>query len=402
MARIVLSTIGTNGDYLAFAGLGQALCARGHDVVVAVNRAAHRIFKDAGLAVAPCGLTYGEDQARAHPELFDQWDPMPGDKRGRLLREIFDLERNYKELLSACEGADLLVAVSLQLAAPRVHDTLSIPWVAVSLLPADLLHETREEELPPPARPAAVPRFAKVGLTEPLPGNQFFLEYLRAPRTLLASSLHYSQPRLECYPSFRMTGFWFYEGADQRAWQPTPEVEAFTADRPGPIALSFGSLPVSNASEVVAIHARAAKEIGLKLLVQRGWARLDLSAMPSGISERDVLITGPLPHDWLLKRSSAIVHHGGIGTTARAIRNNCPMVIEPYGRDQFFNAWRVTSLGVGMALHPHKLTADGLARALERVLSPRFTERVGEVGELLRSEDGYAAACHEIEEFIDR
>src|SRR5205085_7809441 len=101
MKRIVLSTVGTQGDYLAFVALGEALSGRGHSVVVAVNEAARPLFEAAGLEVVPCGMPYGGTQARAHAELFDQWEPRPGANQRRLLRHIFDLESNYKSLLRA-------------------------------------------------------------------------------------------------------------------------------------------------------------------------------------------------------------------------------------------------------------------------------------------------------------
>ncbi|HJQ37515.1 MAG TPA: glycosyltransferase [Thermoanaerobaculia bacterium] len=353
----MLSTAGTHGDYLAFAGLGRALVARGHDVVVAVNAAAHALFRDAGLAVVACGRPYGEEEARSHVQLFDEWNPLPKSERSRILREIFDREENDRDLAAACEGADLLVAISLQPAARRVHEELKIPWVAVSLLPAD---------------------FARGKPT-----------YARATRTLLASSRHYSEPKTN-FSSLRMTGFWF---PDRFHAAPPLEVESFLAAGDPPVVLSFGSLPVRNAREVVAIHARAARQIGLRLLVQRGWANLDLE-------EEGVLVTGALSHDWLFPRSAAVIHHAGAGVTARAIRHACPMVVEPYGRDQFFNAWRTTHLGIGVTMHPHRLTVDGLSRALDRAMSAPFTTRLAALSELIRAEDGYGIACDEIDDLI--
>ena len=43
----------------------------------------------------------------------------------------------------------------------------------------------------------------------------------------------------------------------------------------------------------------------------------------------------------LLPRCAALVHHGGIGTTAEALRAGVPQVIVPLAYDQFDNAARV-------------------------------------------------------------
>lgn len=400
MKRIVLSTVGTQGDYLAFVALGEALSARGHSVVVAVNEAARPLFEAAGLEVMSCGPPYGDIQARAHADIFDQWTPRRGANQRQTLRQIFDLESNYHGLLRACRGADLLVSISLQIAAPRVHDNLGIPWVAVSLLPGELAHQEPGGDTPPDAPPAVKLLPPKAGGLEPLPDKMFFLEYLRAQLILLASSPHYSAPRVELYPALKMTGFWFYDGVAQETWRPSKEVRDFLLTEPRPVVLSLGSLPVRDAAGVVAVHALAAKRSGMKLLVQRGWANLDASDLPEGVTRQDVLVTGNLPHDWLFANCSAVVHHGGIGTTVRAIRNDLPMIVEPYGRDQFFNAWRATALEVGVAMHPHKLTAEGLSRALEVTRGPRVRRRVNEVGDLIRAERGIELACTYIEEFL--
>lgn len=385
MSRIVLSTIGTNGDFVPFVALGRALSARGHDVVVAVNPAAIPLFEAAGLATAACGARYGAEEARSHRALFDEWRAAAPPRD--LIRRIFDLEDNYRALAGICRGADLLVSISLQLAAPRVHDALGIPWVAVSLLPGEI--GTRgaalRGRLPPPAD------------LSPLPGPWLFLEYLRAPRILLASSRHFHGDTVSGFDGLRETGFWFDD--EPASWRPPAEVERFIREGPPPIVLSFGSLPVEDASRIVSLHLDAARALGMRLLVQRGWGDL---AGGNGLESggNDVLFADHLPHDWLFPRSTAIAHHGGIGVTARALRHGVPMVVEPHGRDQFFNAWRIVALGVGVAMHPHELTVRSLGQAFERLAADRIQRRVAELSQQLGEERGIDRACDLIEDYL--
>ena len=77
----------------------------------------------------------------------------------------------------------------------------------------------------------------------------------------------------------------------------------------------------------------------------------------------------------LLPRSAALVHHGGIGTTAEALRAGVPQVIVPLAYDQFDNAARVTALGAGASVaggaagaRPRKLAA-----VLRRLLASEAT-----------------------------
>jgi len=56
---------------------------------------------------------------------------------------------------------------------------------------------------------------------------------------------------------------------------------------------------------------------------------------------------GYIPYDWLFKRSTAVIHHGGAGTTGKALRAGIPNIILPFTSDQPFWGRRVYKLGAG-------------------------------------------------------
>jgi UDP:flavonoid glycosyltransferase YjiC (YdhE family) len=94
-----------------------------------------------------------------------------------------------------------------------------------------------------------------------------------------------------------------------------------------------------------------------------------------------------------------VIHHGGIGTTAQALRCGRPALVEPHGNDQFYNAGRVTALEVGAAVDHRALTSENLADALgEHVLHPSVRRRAETLGAKIRAEDGLAVACDLIEQ----
>src|SRR5262249_51220778 len=149
----------------------------------------------------------------------------------------------------------------------------------------------------------------------------------------------------------RMTGFWTDDAAFA-GWTPDDELARFLAAGPPPIVLTLSSLPVADPARVVTLHAEAAARLGVRLVIQQGWAGRKATNLPAGAAVRhdDLLFTGHVPHAWLFARCAAVIHHGGIGTTAQALRCGRPMLIEPYCNDQFFNAGRVADLGVGVAV----------------------------------------------------
>ena len=56
------------------------------------------------------------------------------------------------------------------------------------------------------------------------------------------------------------------------------------------------------------------------------------------------------PHNLVMPRASVIVHQGGVGTTAQALRAGRPTLVVPFGVDQPDNARRVVELGVGRTI----------------------------------------------------
>jgi UDP:flavonoid glycosyltransferase YjiC (YdhE family) len=285
-----------------------------------------------------------------------------------------------------------------------VHERLGTPWITVSLLPMEFPHAD-DPAGPIPERERRLwgelihlLNQVRSGLGFARLAAEEWRRYRFSDRLiLLASSRHFSQPLPDRFPQARVTGFWFDN--DPGDWSPGGELPGFLDVEPRPLILTFSSLPVQDAARVVALHAEAAARLGRRLLIQSGWARLDRPALSDRAMPEGVRFAGALPHAWLFPRAGAVIHHGGVGTTAQAMRCACPMLVEPYGNDQFFNARRVLALGVGAAMHPHKLTATGLTRVLdEKVLTADVRRRASELGARLRAEDGLAVACDLIEQ----
>jgi UDP:flavonoid glycosyltransferase YjiC (YdhE family) len=135
--------------------------------------------------------------------------------------------------------------------------------------------------------------------------------------------------------------------------------------------------------------------------VQRGWANFNESLIPEDIEPKSVMFLDFMPQDWLLSNVAAIIHHAGVGTIARALRHSCPMLVEPLGNDQFFNAKRILTLKVGTAVHPHKITPDGLAKILEaKVLTEEVKLNTQQLGKKICSENSLEKACTLMESWL--
>lgn len=130
----------------------------------------------------------------------------------------------------------------------------------------------------------------------------------------------------------------------------------------------------------------AVKKTGQRALVSKGWGGLGADALgvPDG-----VFMLGNVPHDWLFKHVSCVVHHGGAGTTAAGIALGKPTVIVPFFGDQTFWGAMVAKAGAGPPPIPHKhLTSDSLASAINKALKPTALQRAQELGAMISSEKG--------------
>ena len=112
-----------------------------------------------------------------------------------------------------------------------------------------------------------------------------------------------------------ISGFYFLNLASN--YQPDPELAEFLASGPPPVYIGFGSIVVEDPNAMTNMVFEAVKNAGQRALVSKGWGGLggDALGVPDGI-----FTLGNCPHDWLFKHVSAVVHHGGAGTTAAGVR----------------------------------------------------------------------------------
>jgi UDP:flavonoid glycosyltransferase YjiC (YdhE family) len=142
----------------------------------------------------------------------------------------------------------------------------------------------------------------------------------------------------------------------------------------------------------------AARALGRRalLLVGDNGAKLRTQGLADMIGVFDYA-----PHSFVMPRASVIVHQGGVGTTAQALRAGRPMLVVPFGQDQPDNARRCVELGVGRTISRKNYRRDAVASELSRLSSdPSYTSRAADVSSIIASEHGVATACDAIERVL--
>jgi UDP:flavonoid glycosyltransferase YjiC (YdhE family) len=184
-----------------------------------------------------------------------------------------------------------------------------------------------------------------------------------------------------------VTGYWFLDGASD--WRPPPHLRDFLCDGPPPVCVGFGSMTPRQAEFLTTTAIEAFKRAGQRGILLTGWGGIGQSDLPDTVLKIDAAT-----HAWLFPRMAAIVHHGGAGTTAEALRAGVPSIVTPFFADQPFWGQRVSELGVGPAPIPQKqLTAEKLADAVHiAVTDAGLRDRAAALGQKIRAEDGVARA----------
>ena len=184
------------------------------------------------------------------------------------------------------------------------------------------------------------------------------------------------------------------------SYKPDDDLQAFLDAGPPPIYIGFGSIVVDDPEALTQMIFEAVKKAGVRALVSKGWGNVGGSNPPD-----NVFLLGNVPHDWLFPRVSAVVHHGGAGTTAIGIALGKPTIIVPFFGDQPFWASMVYKAGAGPEPVPFKeLTADKLAENIKLALAPDVKERAHELSDKIKGEEGpkkAAEAFHSMPQMQD-
>jgi UDP-glucoronosyl and UDP-glucosyl transferase len=118
------------------------------------------------------------------------------------------------------------------------------------------------------------------------------------------------------------------------------------------------------------------------------------SAAQDGEIPKDVFLIGDIPHDWLFKQVSCVVHHGGAGTTAAGIAQGRPTVVIPFFGDQMFWGAMVAIAGAGPTPVPYKeLTSARLATAIMEALTSEALQKALELAASMSKERGAEAGA---------
>lgn len=185
-----------------------------------------------------------------------------------------------------------------------------------------------------------------------------------------------------------ISGFSFLNQAS--SYTPPEDLTAFLKAGPPPVYIGFGSIVVDHPEELTKLIFQAVRRAGVRALVSKGWGGLGGDEeVPEG-----VFLLGNVPHDWLFQYVSAVVHHGGAGTTAIGIAMGKPTVVVPFFGDQPFWGAMIYKAGAGPEPVPFKkMTEETLADSITIALGVDIQTAVQEMSKKIDNENGAEEAA---------
>src|SRR5271165_2943543 len=417
--RIVFSTFGTFGDVNPLIALALELKRRGHTPVLAAPAMFREKIEPLSIEFTPVRPDQDPNDKRMVEMI---WDIKKGTERG--LREFLfpAIRDSYQDLLEAVTargGADLLVTGELAYAGPIVADKTGIPWASYVLAPLSFFSGYDPPVLPPyptlskvpsivPRIGRLVPRFARVVTrkwSEPLyalrrelglpEGENPIFDAKHSPRLVLALfSQVLGDPQPDWPPNTLITGFAFYDG-DAGRTELESELKAFLAAGPPPLVFTLGSAAVMAAGDFYEQSAGAVEQLGQRAILLVG---NEPHNRPSRPLSKQICVASYAPFSKIFPRASAIIHQGGVGTTAQALKAGRPMLVMPYSHDQPDNARRVRHLGVARVIQRKDYHAETAAEKIRELLEDaKYSQRAAEVARVIAQEDGVATTCDALE-----
>jgi len=379
--KVLLAPLGSRGDVQPQLVLGEELSRRGHSVTVA----APPNFRSGAEARGFRFIPVGEDMNTillGHKLMTEQHPVVALPGQIRLLRE--HVARQVTDMFAAPHDADIVVAAGLSFAAKMVADELGVPYVFCCYTLSVMLSGAH----PPAVTPVfGLPRLANRALWSIITATFQLsvggkLNDLRSARGLAPDraawrAIHASEvmlaqdsvmgelpadapgnnvqlpafvPRAEDAAPFPDLLERFLRGAGDGSSGASPVVY-----------LGFGSMATVDRARIVRIAVELFEQHHARVILHSSHAEEAGVDLPPG-----VFSVGDVDHQSLFPRVDLIVHHGGAGTTATALRSGVPQLIVPHIVDQFFHGRRIAELSVGPAPVPKaSLTSTNIAQALK-------------------------------------
>ena len=421
--HLLITTFGSLGDLHPYLALALQWQKRGGRATIATSELYRAKIEAENVGFFPVrpDLPAPENSA---PMIERLMDTRHGTRR--LFQELMmpSLRDSYHDLYAACVQTkpDIFLSHPITFAAPIVAEQLDLCWASSVLSPLSLwshhdapllpgveganwarLHPILSRSLSFVAHHLTRSWFAPVEqLRRELKlsrGAHPLFGGVHSPQLLLALfSKTLARPQCDWPKPTRLCGFCFYDRHEEDATE-MAQLESWLDEGAPPIVFTLGSAAVYTARDFWLHSRRAARRLNRRavFLVGGGDAGNAFN-VPLHANE---YVAAYAPYSRLFSRAAVVVHQGGVGTTAQAMRAGVPQLVMPFSHDQPDNATRLQRMGVALTMQRASYNANSAAEMIRQLLSNSdYARRAQNISAQIRRENGPVTACDALEQLL--
>jgi UDP:flavonoid glycosyltransferase YjiC (YdhE family) len=411
--RVGLQGWGSEGDLRPLVALAARLRSRGHETRLVVTPVDGKDYRPLCESLGVPLKAVPEKMAVTLQQLVR--DARSADPT-KLITKVLDvtffpyLEEMYAASLDLCAASDVVVGgpTCWQLKAASLH--AGVPFVALDYVPGIVPSRRIPPAILPEWRWLARPAWALMGL-------MFDMAFREAPRKFFAAKglppIRHAIPDVLFSDHLNLhaasPSFWpaapdwseihcvcgeFFMPLEAEAWAPSRELRAFLDEGPAPVLMTLGSWEHMAPGPVRTLLVESARHSKMRTIIQT-------KTTDEEGRDGELYFLPWAPHRHLAPFCSAVVHHGGAGTTHMALRAGKPSVVLPFILEQRMWANRVERVGAGNWLSFWKATPQKVASRIQSVAASSSHQlRASQMATAMAGEDGTGVAATRLEGLV--
>lgn len=417
--RIAIFTLGSRGDVQPYVALAKAAILKGHSAVICTGKSFKYFIERNGVEfeeatsdlMAMLETEEGKmvfNNAMKHPIMTKHY-----------LKDVVNpsYRKTLDEFYKSAQGADIIIYHPKAFGSPDIAKSLGIPCISMPPVPITYpIEEFPNLAISPTRNLGKVINKLTYKIMDKAESasikevNDFREKTLNLPKRksgkytlkidgreipiIYPISSYLFKDVKSWGDKVYLPGFFYLDTGDEVLEEKTLEFINLGKE---PIVISFSSTPLKSPDIFKEKLVKALKETDNRAIIIAG---------NSGITfekEEEILTIKAAPHTLLFPLAKGIIHHGGVGTMAAALKSGKPQIIIPFAVDQPFWANRLYKLGY--ALKPIKeieVTTEELISRFKELEKAEVKQKAQDIKSALSKENGTENAIKYIENYCDR